>query len=427
MTAEPASAAPGRQSPSRRWAAWLAIAVLAALLRGLYPTADPPWRATVGVVWHDEGAWTHNARNRALWGTWRTDDWNPLYVAPVFTGLEYAAFATFGVGTWQARLVPMTLGVIAVVALGCGVARIGGRRAGIAAGVLLATNYVGAMYDRAAIMEGPMAAAIVVSWWAFAKAQERPAWGAVAGVAAIAAYFVKAAAVFFVGAIGLTALVAIALPVRSAGERAGDRGRAAGLWTLAGLAVAGIVALALFVGPEWSEYRFYNWQMSVTRKPSYDAQSLLNRVSWFPVLHDVLSRMWVVVALGLAAFVARALDWFRRPPAEQLLVLWVGVGRPRAAAARRRQRAPIRVPDPGVHGAGRTGDRLRSRHRAGLAGTAARLAAPALRAAGALRRLRRVGIAGPPRLSLRRAPGGPGRGRCWRWPRPPRPGSSGSG
>ena len=325
MTAEPASAAPGRQSPSRRWGVWLAIAVLAALLRGLYPTADPPWRATVGVVWHDEGAWTHNARNRALWGTWRTDDWNPLYVAPVFTGLEYAAFATFGVGTWQARLVPMTLGVIAVVALGCGVARIGGRRAGIAAGVLLATNYVGAMYDRAAIMEGPMAAAIVVSWWAFAKAQERPAWGAVAGVAAIAAYFIKAAAVFFVGAIGLTALVAIALP-GLAGERVGDRGRAAGLWTLAGLAVAGIVALALFVGPEWSEYRFYNWQMSVTRKPSYDAQSLLNRVSWFPVLHDVLSRMWVVVALGLAAFVARALDWFRRPPAEQLLVLWVGVG-----------------------------------------------------------------------------------------------------
>ena len=329
------SGADARPRPARRWAAWLAIAVLAAVLRGLYPTADPPWRATVGVVWHDEGAWTHNARNRALWGTWRTDDWNPLYVAPVFTGLEYAAFAAFGVGTWQARLVPMTLGVIAVVALGCGVARIGGRRAGIAAGVLLATNYVGAMYDRAAIMEGPMAAAIVISWWAFAKAHERPAWGAVAGVMAMAAFFIKAAAAFFVGAIGLTALIGV-LPqsvVTVASPRTiamvwpdGGRPRAAGLWTLAGLAFAGVVALALFVGPEWSEYRFYNWQMSVTRKPTYDAQSLLNRVSWFPVLHDVLSRMWVVVALGLAAFVARALDWFRRPPAEQLLVLWVGVG-----------------------------------------------------------------------------------------------------
>jgi 4-amino-4-deoxy-L-arabinose transferase-like glycosyltransferase len=310
-----------RRPTTGRWAAWLAIAILAALLRGLYPTADPPWRTTVGVVWHDEGAWTHNARNRALWGAWRTDNWNPLYVAPVFTGLEYASFATFGVGTWQARLVPMVLGVIAVVALGCGVARIGGRRAGLGAAILLATNYVGTMYDRAAIMEGPMAAAIVVSWWAFAKAQDRPVWGGAAGVAAIGAYFIKAAAIFFVGAIGLTALVAIALP-----GAAGDRRRAAGLWTLAGLAVAGVVALVFFVGPEWSEYRFYNWQMSVTRKPSYDAQSLLNRVSWFPVLHDVLSRMWIVLALGLAAFVARALDWFRRPPAEQLLVLWVGVG-----------------------------------------------------------------------------------------------------
>jgi hypothetical protein len=177
------------------------------------------------------------------------------------------------------------------------------------------------MYDRAAIMEGPMAAGLVISWWAFAKAQERPAWGAVAGVAAIATYFIKAAAVFFVGAIGVTALVAVALP-----GPAGDRRRAAGLWTLAGLAAAGAVALAVFVAPQWQEYRFYNWQMSVTRKPSYDLQSLLNRVTWFPVLHDLLSRMWVVVALGLAAFVARALVWFRRPPAEQLLVLWVAVG-----------------------------------------------------------------------------------------------------
>ena len=415
MTAEPASAAPGRQSPPRRWAAWLAIAVLAALLRGLYPTADPPWRATVGVVWHDEGAWTHNARNRALWGTWRTDDWNPLYVAPVFTGLEYAAFATFGVGTWQARVVPMTLGVIASIALGCGVARIGGRRAGIAAGVLLATNYVGAMYDRAAIMEGPMAAAIVVSWWAFAKAQERPAWGARRRRRGHRGLLHQG---------GGGVLRRRHRPHRARGHRAawfgrrsgrrsaGDRRRAAGLWTLAGLAFAGVVALALFVGPEWSEYRFYNWQMSVTRKPSYDAQSLLNRVSWFPVLHDVLSRMWVVVALGLAAFVARALDWFRRPPAEQLLVLWVGVGVLELLLHDVGNERRFVFLIPAFTALAALAIAVRSRHRAGLAGAAARLAAPALRAAGALRRLRRLGIAGPPRLPLRRAPGGPGRGRA---------------
>ena len=155
----------------------------------------------------------------------------------------------------------------------------------------------------------------------------------------------------------------------------GDRRRAAGLWTLAGLAVAGVLALALFVGPEWSEYRFYNWQMSVTRKPSYDAQSLLNRVSWFPVLHDVLSRMWIVVALGLAAFVARALDWLRRPPAEQLLALWIGVGVLELLLhdVGNERRFVFLIPALTALAALALG--RRSRHRAGLAGAAARLAA----------------------------------------------------
>ena len=43
------------------------------------------------------------------------------------------------------------------------------------------------------------------------------------------------------------------------------------------------------------DYRFYNWQMSVTRKPSYDLRSLVDRVTWFPVLHDIFTRMWFTV------------------------------------------------------------------------------------------------------------------------------------
>src|SRR6187431_1520206 len=105
-----------------RWfpAALLALLALAAALRMIYPAADPPWRTTVGVVWHDEGAWTHNARNRALFGEWRLDAWNPMFVAPVFTALEYGSFATFGVGTWQARLVSQVAGMLAVLLIGLG-------------------------------------------------------------------------------------------------------------------------------------------------------------------------------------------------------------------------------------------------------------------------------------------------------------------
>ena len=150
---------------SRTFVSWLfAILMLAALVRGMFPTADPPWNPTVGVVWHDEGAWTHNARNKALFGSWTADAWNPLYIAPVFTALEFTSFKTFGVGIWQARLVSEMLGWLSVLFLALGVRRIAGREAGVIAAALLATNYVYVMWNRAALMETPMTAFIVASW-----------------------------------------------------------------------------------------------------------------------------------------------------------------------------------------------------------------------------------------------------------------------
>ena len=99
----------------------LSILLAATALRTLWLRADPP-NTSVGIVWHDEGAWTHNARNRALWGVWRTDDWNPVYVAPVFTALEYVSFRELGVGLWQARLVPVISGLVAIAFLAAGLA-----------------------------------------------------------------------------------------------------------------------------------------------------------------------------------------------------------------------------------------------------------------------------------------------------------------
>ena len=98
----------------------LAIAALGLTLRVIFPAADPPWNPSVGVVWHDEGAWVHNARNKALFGAWTMDAWNPMYIAPVFTGLEYAAFKVFGVGVRQARLVSELTGFASVLLLAWG-------------------------------------------------------------------------------------------------------------------------------------------------------------------------------------------------------------------------------------------------------------------------------------------------------------------
>src|SRR5512136_1867347 len=262
-------------------AAWfgvglLATLVLASVVRGIFPVADPPWRTTVGIAWHDEGGWVHNARNRALFGAWKLDEWNPMYITPVLTGLEYASFKAFGVGLWQARLVSEVAGVISVLLLGLAVSRVAGRLAGLLAAALLATNYVYVMYDRAALMEATMVAFMVAAWYCYVRAHDSPVWGLLVGPAVLLAYFTKAAAVFLVGAIGLDAVLSLALtsrasrlaPIPGGGSPAakpaahpgGPGARLAAWSTLAGLLGAGLISLLVFIIPNWQEYRFYNWQ-----------------------------------------------------------------------------------------------------------------------------------------------------------------------
>jgi 4-amino-4-deoxy-L-arabinose transferase-like glycosyltransferase len=300
----------------------LIILALAAVLRGLYPAADPPWNPSVGIVWHDEGPWVHNARNKAMFGEWSLDQWNPMYITPVFTGLEYVVFRSLGVGVRQARMVPEICGLLSVWLLALGVARLGGRRAGLIAAALIGTNYFYVMWNRAALMEGPMVAFMVASWYCYVRADERPHWGFAAGAGALLAFFTKASAAFFVAALGFDALVSI-LPLGAAA--ASSRNARAGAWTLGGLAVCGVAALALFVLPNWSSYRFYNWQMSVTRKPSYDVKSLVDRVSWFP-LQDAFTRTWFVLALGAAYAGGLLARWRDLKRGERLLLLWVMLG-----------------------------------------------------------------------------------------------------
>jgi 4-amino-4-deoxy-L-arabinose transferase-like glycosyltransferase len=289
-----------------------------ALVRGLFPAADPPWSPTVGIVWHDEGAWVHNARNKALFGAWSLDNWNPVYIAPVFTALEYASFKVFGVGVRQARLVPEVCGLLSVWLLALGVARIAGRRAALIAGMLIATNYIYVMWNRAALMEGPMVAFMVAAWYFYARAAERPSWGGAAGVCAVAAFFTKASAAFFVGAIALDAVLQLRIDRKAPGRRAA-------MWTLAGMAAAGMLVLGVFVLPHWADYRFYNWQMSVTRKPSYTLKALVDRVTWLP-LQDVFTYMWFATALGITTALGLIPRWRALTSAERLLLFWIGLG-----------------------------------------------------------------------------------------------------
>jgi 4-amino-4-deoxy-L-arabinose transferase-like glycosyltransferase len=280
-------------------------------------------------VWHDEGAWAHNARNKALWGDWRMDEWNPMYVAPVFTGLEYVSFRVLGVGLFQARLVSEVLGFASVLLLGCAVARTAGRRAGLMAAGLLATNYVYVMWNRAALLEPAMVAFLVGALYAYARALDEPRWGLLAGVCAWLAFFSKAAAAFFLPALALAAIWPAVerwfANEPSAHTSFSARVRA-GYYTLAGLGLGAVLGLLIFVGPNWQEYWFYNWQMSVTRKPSYAPRAILDRFSWFPILHDTFTRTWLVLVVTICGVLSALPRWRRLHDLDRLLVAWIVLG-----------------------------------------------------------------------------------------------------
>ena len=322
-----------------RYLLFAALVLLAGTtLRAVWLRADPP-TVSVGIVWHDEGAWVHNARNQALWGVWQTDRWNPVYVAPVFTGLEYIAFATLGVGTWQARTVPVASGVLSLMAIMMGLSALWGsrdaemgRRIALLGGAVLAFNFTWVMWNRAALMESTMTAFIVAGWAAYAMGERKPMWGLVAGIATSLAFFTKASAAFFAAALVIDAVWVITT------DRAGAFRAKLGLtrpeealvqtawFTLGGLAVASAFIVLYFVFPYWEQYHFYNWQMSVTRKPSYGLGAFVDRASWLPIVHDFFSRMWIVLVGAAIAIVGIVARWRESKPGERLLVLWVLVG-----------------------------------------------------------------------------------------------------
>jgi 4-amino-4-deoxy-L-arabinose transferase-like glycosyltransferase len=311
----------------------LLACALALLLRAAFQPADPPSHATVGITWHDEGVWAHNARNKALFGAWTTDGWNPMYVSPVFTGLEWLAFKAFGVGLSQARLPSILLSTLSILGLALGVRAVGTRLAGAAAAWLAATSYVYVMYGRVALLEATMVGLLVASWCCYALSRRRPALGILAGILAVAAFFAKASAVFFLVALGVDGCWAIASALRRrrgtgqgiAAARLDPEARSAA-FTLAAMAAATVLALVVFVVPNWTEYLFYNVRLYGSRRSAAGIGVILDRASWLPIIHDFFTRMMVLTWVSLAGVVAAAFDWPRRAAGERVLWLWLILG-----------------------------------------------------------------------------------------------------
>jgi 4-amino-4-deoxy-L-arabinose transferase-like glycosyltransferase len=284
----------------------LATIVVALALRAVFPLSDPPWLSPIGITWHDEGVWAHNARNKVLFGQWQLDQWNPMYVSPVFTGLEYLSFSAFGVGLWQARVVSIVAGLVATFALAIGLRAMATPGVALTGALLLAVNFTWVMYSRVALLEATMVTALVAAWACYSRADSNWRWGIGAALFGLLGFFTKASAAFFLIALGLDACWVGWQAWRSRTDGA------------VAPSVSGAIATFAVLGVGTFVYG--------SRRSSMGLGALVDRASWFPVVHGFFARQWLLGVASLCGLAAILVRYRRAGSGERLLVLWFLLG-----------------------------------------------------------------------------------------------------
>jgi 4-amino-4-deoxy-L-arabinose transferase-like glycosyltransferase len=116
-------------------------------------SADPPYDFPLGFI-SDEGWWTHNARNLALFGSAITDQFNQGFIIsfPFFI-LQSLTFFLFGVGFYQARLVSAVFGIFAIILFYLLIKKGRNNGTAITASFFFGINYVFLEYCRIALVD----------------------------------------------------------------------------------------------------------------------------------------------------------------------------------------------------------------------------------------------------------------------------------
>lgn len=206
----------------------LITAALLAFSRVFFLDADPSLFKRVGDI-GDEGYWVQQARDRALFGDWVTDEFvQGLAAAPLFTILTYGVFSAGGVSLFGARLVTAVAGVFSVLLIYLIVRRSAGRAA-VAAAFILSINSSFFSYNRIAHPESLVIMFLLFGFFFLAPGRTGPGRCFFAGICLALAILSKITAAYFLPA---AVLYLIALRARREID-----------WKGIALSVAGLLSL----------------------------------------------------------------------------------------------------------------------------------------------------------------------------------------
>ena len=164
----------------------------AAGLRLYHLEADAPVPVLPGyeepTAYRDEPAKAHEARKRALFGSWQPNPADQYQVwrgdSPVWVYGQYLWFAAFGVSYASARMLVVLYGLGTIALLfGTATARYG-LLAGTAAAILLGFNFAYLQYTRLALMEPAVLFFLVAAAATLSRLERRPSPGVHLGLGA---------------------------------------------------------------------------------------------------------------------------------------------------------------------------------------------------------------------------------------------------
>lgn len=245
---------------------------------------------SAGLVF-DPPSKCQTARNRVLYGEWRTDDWTPYIHGALHTVIQTVVFYVWGVSMVTMRMPGTVLFALAVLCMALMAAR---RKDHLTIWVtltLLLCNPIFLAYGRSGLLEPQLIAWVILSAWALDQARAASAniqrvrtWLFWSGCFAAAAFWTKGMGVYFI--LAATPVLLITPPCR----------RRDTLYFFGPI----LAALALYAGP----FMMAN-QPFFEREAQYWLDRAAHASKWElwsrqPVFHQMGPYRWVL-ALGLIA------------------------------------------------------------------------------------------------------------------------------
>jgi len=309
-------------------AAGLLVALLATGLRAVDLTADPPTSIEIHAPFSIEGQIVHNARNRVLFGSWVTDQWDLTALAAGPTLFSTASFTALGTSLASARAPSIALSFLSLLLFHAILIRGFGARTALLGSLLLATNYAAAMIMRLALPATSVVFFVLLAVWCWGWAARPRAGAALAGAASIGAAASDATGIVAVFA-GLIVSILVRLHAWKMTWLGETRARIRSYWIGAGAML--LVWIAVFVAPHWETTRATFPHMNPFVRDArhlgfaafFAPHELGGIFRFFPVIVLVIA----VYALFLSREVMRLIARHRPVPPEKLwLFSWLLAG-----------------------------------------------------------------------------------------------------